>query len=175
VLSGWGDDLDELQRYSEMLRLSQRLQRNIVIIKREQEREDWSAPEGEIHIWWHGRKNGPLMLILAHLLIQNPEFRRRRVRLMHVVPEEAARDHARQHLLEVSERARIDVDLLVIVTENLREALLKVSSGASIVLLGFEPPAEGEHIQFFQDIEVLTDGLHDVILVCSAQELDLDA
>ena len=43
------------------------------------------------------------------------------------------------------------------------------------MLLGFDPPGKDEHIEFFQDFEVLTDGLHDVLLVCAAQELDLNA
>jgi hypothetical protein len=175
MLVGWSDDLDELERYAELLRLARRLQRNIVIVKREQARERWQPPAGEIHIWWHGRKHGPLMLMLAHLLIQNPEFRRRRLRLMQTVPEESARDDARAYLLGLIQATRIDLDPLVIVTENPREALLRISSNAGIVLLGFDPPGKGEHIEFFQEIEVLTDGLHDVLLVSAAQELDLKA
>lgn len=175
VLGGWSDDIDEFERYADMLRLCQRLQRNIVIIKREQTRERWSVPKGEIHIWWHGRKNGPLMLVLAHLLIQNPEFRRRRVRLIHVVPDEAGRETAEEHLASVTRQARVDADPLIVVTENLREALLNVSRTAGIVMLGFEPPPAGQHIQFFQEIEVLTEGLHDVILVSSPKQLDVDA
>jgi amino acid transporter len=174
VLIGWSGDPEEFERYTDILRLSKRLQRNIVIIKREQEREHWSLPEGEIHIWWHGRKNGPLMLILAHLLTANPEFRHKAVKLIHVVPEEAAREQAQAHLVEVTQRARIDVEPVVIVTDNLLEALIKTSGDAGIVMLGFDPPEEGGHIQFFQEIEVLTDQLHDVILVCSAHEIDLE-
>jgi len=175
VLTGWSNDLDELERYADMLRLSARLRRNIVVIKRESERERWSPPEGEIHVWWHGRKNGPLMLMLVHLLMQNAEFRRRRVRLIRDVPEESARDHALEHFREIARRARIEVEPLIIVTENLREALLNVSRSAGIVFLGFEPPEPGAHIQFFQEIEVLTDGLHDIVLVCGTEALDLDA
>jgi hypothetical protein len=44
-----------------------------------------------------------------------------------------------------------------------------------VVFLGFHPPEKGEHIQFFQDIEVLTEGLQDVVLVHAAQQLDIDA
>ena len=175
VLIGWSDDLEDLDRYTELLRLSCSLNRNVVIVKREQQREPWSPPAGEIHIWWHGRKHGPLMLMLAHLLTQNPEFRRRHVRLMQIVPEDSAREDARAYLLELARATRIDIDPLIIVTDNLREALLQVSQNAGIVLLGFDPPGKDEHIEFFQDIEVLTDGLHDVLLVCAAQEIDLNA
>jgi amino acid transporter len=175
VLLGWGDDPDELERFSDVLRLSNRLQRNIVIIKGEQQEERWVLPEGEIHLWWHGRQNGPLMLILAHLLVQNPEFRRRKVRLIYVVPEEAGRARAYEHLRDVMQRARVDVDPIIMVTENLREALISVSGNAAVVMLGFTVPEPGAHIEFFQEIEVLTDGIPDTILVCSAGHVDLDA
>jgi hypothetical protein len=115
------------------------------------------------------------MLLLAHLLTQNDEFRRRRIRLICVVPDEAGRARARQHIVEITERARIDVEPMIVVTENLREAMLNVSRGAAVVFLGFDPPAEGEHIQFFQEIEILTEGLRDVVLVNSAQSVDLEA
>ena len=104
VLFGWSDDTEEIERFGNMLRLSARLQRNIVIVKRERQLEDWEVPSGEIHIWWHGRRNGPLMLLLAHLLTQNDEFRRRSIRLIHVVPDEAGRQAARQHIVELTER-----------------------------------------------------------------------
>ena len=175
VLLGWSDDSEEIERFASILRLSQRLQRNTLVIKREHPREPWEVPSGEIHIWWHGRKNGPLMLLLAHLLAQSDEFRRRPIRLIHDIPDEAGRAQARQHLIELTERARIEIEPMIVVTENLREALLNISRNAAVVLLGFDPPADGRHIQFFQDTEVLTEGLPDVILVSSAQGVDLEA
>jgi len=175
VLLGWSDDTEEIERFGSILRLGARLQRNVVIVKRERRLEPWEMPSGEIHIWWHGRKNGPLMLLLAHLLTQNDEFRRRRIRLIHVIPDEAGRAAAKQHIVELTERARIDVQPMIVVTENRREALLNVSRGAAVVFLGFEPPGEGEHIPFFQDIEILTEGLRDIVLVSSAQAIDLEA
>jgi len=126
MLLGWGDDPEEIERFANIFRISQRLQRNALIVKREHVREDWDVPPGEIHIWWHGRKNCPLMLLLAHLLAQNDVFRRRRVRLIHVIPEEAGRECARQHLVDLTERARVEIDPMIIVTENLREAMLSV-------------------------------------------------
>jgi hypothetical protein len=175
VLLGWSDDTDEIERFSNILRLSQGLQRNIVVVKSETELEAWEAPRGEIHIWWHGRRNGPLMLLLAHLLTQNDEFRRRKTRLIHVIPEESGREQAREHLVQLTERARMEVEPMIIVSENLREALLNVSGNAAVVFKGFDPPAEGEHIQFFQDFEVMTEGLAEVILVSGAQGVDLEA
>lgn len=175
VLVGWSNDTDELERFSNILRLSERLQRNIVVVKSEVELDAWEAPSGEVHIWWHGRRNGPLMLLLAHLLTQNAEFRRRKTRLIHVIPEEAGREGARTHLSQIAERARMVFEPLIVVSENQREAMLNLSKNAAVIFMGFDPPAIGDHIPFFQDIEVLTEGLNEVILVSSAQGVDLEA
>jgi hypothetical protein len=175
VLLGWSDDPEQLERFGDVLRLAERLQRNMVVIKREEHRERWATPPGDIHIWWHGRRNGPLMLILAHLLAQNPEFRRRDVYLIHAVPEESARESAHEHLVDVTRRARVDAQPMTVVYSELREAVVNTSRDAAIVFFGFHPPVKGEHVQFFQDIEVLTDDLRDVVLVCAAQPLDIDS
>jgi len=52
---------------------------------------------------------------------------------------------------------------------------LNVSRTAAVVFLGFDIPRQGDHIQFFQDVEVLTEGLPDTVLVCSVQGVDLEA
>lgn len=175
LLLGWSNDTDELERFSNILRLSERLQRNIVVIKSEAELDPWEAPPGEIHIWWHGRRNGPLMLLLAHLLTQHDEFRRRKTRLIHVIPEVAGREQAQAHLSQMAERARIVFEPMIVVSENHREAMLNLSQNAAVVFMGFDPPAVGDHIPFFQEMEVLTEGLDEVILVSSAQGVDLEA
>jgi len=175
LLLGWSNDTAELERFSNVLRLGERLQRNIVVVKSEVELDAWEAPPGEIQIWWHGRRNGPLMLLLAHLLTQNDEFRRRKTRLIHVIPEEAGREQAQTHLSQMAERARIVFEPMIVVSENQREAMLNLSRNAAVIFMGFDPPATGDHIPFFQEIEVLTEGLDEVILVSSAQGVDLEA
>jgi amino acid transporter len=175
VLMGWSDDPEQLERFGAVLRLAAHLQRNIIVVKREEQRERWEPPPGEIHIWWHGRRNGPLTLILAHLLAQNTELRRRRVCLIQAVPEQAAREPAHAHLVDVTRRARVDAEPVTLVYADLREAVINTSRNAAVVFFGFHPPAKGEHIEFFQRIEVLTDELQDVVLVCAAQDFDIDS
>jgi amino acid transporter len=175
VLLGWSGNTAELERFSNILRLCERLRRNIVVVKSEVELEDWEVRSGEIHIWWHGRRNEPLMLLLAHLLTQNDEFRRRKTRLIHVIPEESGREQARTYLSETAERARMVFEPMIVVSENPREVMLNMSKNAAVIFMGFDPPAKGDHIPFFQKIEVLTEGLDEVILVSSAQGVDLEA
>jgi len=175
VLLGWTHNIEDFERFANVLRLCERLQRNIVVVKSEVEFDAWEAPPGEIHVWWHGRRNGPLMLLLAHLLTQNDEFRRRKTRLIHVIPEEAGREQAQTHLAQMAERARMTFEPMIVVSENEREAILNVSKKAAVIFMGFDAPTKGDHIPFFQEMEVLTEGLDEVILVSSAQGVDLEA
>ena len=78
VVLGWSDDAERVRALrrrvaSRGAAAAQHRRRS----NAKQTREPWTVPPGDVHIWWHGRRNGPLMLILAHLLAQNPEFRRR--------------------------------------------------------------------------------------------------
>ena len=46
------------------------------------------AKKRRIDVWWRGRKNGELMLLLAHLLTLNDAWRQRPVRLLRVIENE---------------------------------------------------------------------------------------
>lgn len=173
VLMGWSDDPERIKRYSEILRLLRDLRRSIVIIKCDETRERWSAPDGTIDIWWHGRRNGPLMMLLGHLLIQNPEFRHRPIRLIHCVSTEAARDEAQQHLAELLSAARIDASPLVVVAEDTDAQMVKTSAGAAVVLRGFDPAEEGRERLFSAEHEAIFNELSTVILVHSAGDVDV--
>ena len=50
-----------------------------------------------------------------------------------------------RRLDELTERARIDMQPMIVATENWREALLNISRGAAIVFIEFDRPARGEH------------------------------
>ena len=95
--------------------------------------------------------------------------------LIQVVPEESARESAHEHLVDITPRARVDAEPVTLVYDSLHEAVAEHVAHAALVLFGFQPARSGEHIEFFQDIEVLTDGLPDVLLVHCAQDLDINS
>jgi Solute carrier family 12 len=64
--------------------------------------EAWNAPKGTIDVWWRGMENGALMLLLAHLLHQNTEWRRNRIRVLRIVPNTEAVEEVRQHINELA-------------------------------------------------------------------------
>jgi len=151
------------------------LRRNVVIARlRDDEQSDpWHVPDGTIDVWWRGQKNGELMLLLAHLLKQNPGWRARTIRLMRVVTDAAARQEVLAHLQGLSADSRIEVQPLVFVSENSVLTISEVSAEAAIVVLGFEMPEEGKEAEFFHRLETLTANLPRALLVNSTGDVIL--
>ena len=93
VLLGWPEHPERAQEFGSMLRTVAGLECSIVALRFPEEPDDpWHAPRGTIDVWWRGQGNGALMLLLAHLLTQNDEWRGRPIRLLRVVPNAEARE-----------------------------------------------------------------------------------
>ena len=130
---------------------------------------------GSIDVWWSGRtKNGPLMLLLAHLLAQNHEWRSREIRLLLVISAEVGQTEAAKNLHELIETSRIEATPIVVVADDVSEAIRRTSSGAAIVFLGFELPAEGKEAEFVASMNRLVGNLQKVVFVYSAGGMALD-
>ncbi|MFQ5844964.1 MAG: amino acid permease, partial [Planctomycetota bacterium] len=86
VLLGWSRESERLGQLSSTLRTVAGLGRSMVLLRCADEVDNrWRAPPGPIDVWWRGRANGQLMLLLAHLLAQNAAWRGCRLRLLRVI------------------------------------------------------------------------------------------
>ncbi|GAB4150282.1 MAG: hypothetical protein Fur0037_18780 [Planctomycetota bacterium] len=115
------------------------------------------------------------MLLLAHLLRRNPEWRDRRIRLMRVTPKEDARRELLQHLEALAASARIAAGAEVHVSNDPAALIQSVSADAAIVILGFEAPEEGRDAQFFARMEGFAGSLPRVLIVDSAGGMELES
>jgi hypothetical protein len=118
-------------------------------------------------------KNGELMLLLGHLLHQNPEWRENRIRLMRVTDSADACEDIERHLAELAVLSRIEAQPVAVLADDVPAAIQSRSARASVVILGFEPPAEGDEEAFFVRMEKLAGDLPRVLLVCSAGGMGL--
>jgi hypothetical protein len=113
---------------------------------------------------------------MAHLLTLNWEWSRSRVRLLRLIEEEAGREPSRGALQDLVNKARMDVEVEVLVSKDPLPQILKRHSGdASVVILGFEVPqeSEGEAFRFQMHFERMLSGLPATLLVSSSGEADL--
>ncbi|HEX5050347.1 MAG TPA: amino acid permease, partial [Planctomycetota bacterium] len=185
VLLGWPNGLERAPGFGANLRLIARMGRSIIAVRFLDYRDEepaaggelkaWDVPEGTIDVWWRGMQNGGLMLLLAHLLHQNPEWRRNRIRVLRVLPSAEAVQEATRHIEGICNSARIAAEAKVIIAANAAAAIQLTSALAAIVILGFEPPEEGADRQFFERMETFAGALPRVLLVDSAGGMELDS
>lgn len=185
VLFGWPNEPERAPAFGATLRLVARLGRSIIAARFLDYREEdpataehgdaWAVPMGTIDVWWRGKQNGNLMLLLAHLLHQNPEWRRNPIRMLRVLPSEGARAEVTRHIEATCAAARITAEAVVVVGDRPAELIQATSASAAIVILGFEPPEEGSDAQFFERMEAFAGRLPRVLFVDSAGGMELES
>ena len=176
VMLGWSGDPERMEDFVGIVRTTSELGRSIVLLRESASgRDPWRPPPGPVDVWWRGADNGHLMVLLAHMLTQNDPWRGRKIRLLRVVPVEAAVQDATNHLRELLALARVQAHPQVIVADEPVQAIRERSQHASVVFLGFMPPAPGEEAAFAKRSSTLLEGLGTVALVWSTGEVRLEA
>lgn len=188
VLLGWPNDAERAETFGSSLRLISSLDRSIVAVRfREgalpEESEEavvdgdaaWDVEGETVDVWWRGMQNGELMLLLAHLLTQNPEWRTRPIRVLRVIESEAGLSNVTTHLESLIQTARIAATAQVLVSDNVSGTIQSVSGDAAVVILGFEAPVEGAEMSFYDNMERMAGPLERVILVDSAGGMQLES
>lgn len=129
-----------------------------------------------IDIWWRGQKNGSLMATLAHLLVQNWEWRDSLIRVLRVISDAAGRESSRQAVSSLIEATRIQAEPRVIVSsEPFAEVLSSHSAKSDVVFLGLQPAEGVPSIDMYHRINDLLENAPTTILVHSSGEADVFA
>ena len=174
VLLGWPQDPNRFAPYFSHLRTIIDLGKSVVVYLDPQ--PDHATQPRRIDIWWKGQRNGSLMVILAHLLILNPDWRRARLRLLRQVPEAKEVAAAEQEMHHMLQEARIKGTVKVAVsTESFQTVLDAQSADADLVMLGLNRVGESIQEAFFANTEALRQKMPAIMLVYSNGEADLMA
>lgn len=170
MMVGWPEKPRDPVVFAQHLRLAMELEMSQVIVV------DHGLPEGQpkrIDVWWRGRRNGSLMVILAYLMTRNWTWSRARIRLLKMLDEGETREHAQEQLASLLEAARLDADYLVLDAGNFEDSLKEHSHDADTVLLGFTPPADEHAADFHSTYSRLVKTLPTTLIVCSSGQADL--
>ncbi len=175
VLFGWPNDRGRKEPFAAMLRSIANLRRSIIAVRFVPEPENpWETSPGTIDVWWRGRQNGDLMLLLAHLLANSDHWRGRTIRLLRVIDSPAGRRAVYDHLVRLIELARIRAVPEVVVSSDAAAAIQWWSRAAAVVFLGFEAPTEGDEAAFVERMEQWAGELSRVVFVDSSGDMSLD-
>ena len=174
VLSGWPVNEDRIEAFFRHLQTIRLLRMNtLVLINPERAGEE--PGDGPIDIWWRGRRNGSLMLILAHLLTCNRGWHKTTIRLLRLAAPEH-RSEAEQELAQLAYDSRIEAQHLVLSQEtDFETAFRAYSSHASLIFLGFIPPQAEDCRSFYDRICVQMKDMPATFLTASAGDTDLDS
>lgn len=183
ILLGWPREGDRAADFVSNLRTIDFMGRSILISRFNESAADdsakpaerWATPEGTIDVWWRGKQNGELMLLLAHLLTLNEGWKNRTIRLLRVIDNEAGRDEVESHLVKLAEQARIKAKCEVVVSEDFRNAIQSTSENAAIVFMGFNVPDSGHETDFYERTESLAGQLPRVMFVKSNGSMSLNS
>ncbi len=168
VLLGWPDDR---HLRADFLRVMNKLERinKSVVIGRIRPSHLFRRKDAAIHIWWGGlERNGDLMLLLAHLLQNNPEWRDARVRVMSVASSEVMRVHTERALNQLIPEIRIQAEVQVILkppNATVVEVIQRESANAAVVFLGLQAPEPGTEEDYAARLEKLSGDLPVVFFV----------
>ena len=170
VVLGWSADPARAFTFSRHLSYIRKLgMSEVIVFDRGLPEESADSSKRRIDIWWRGQRNGSLMIILAYLLTLNHGWQLATIRVLRLVADDTERDAALAEIEELTEAARIDVKSKIVVGGGIRDALVRHSADADVLMLGFEPTDDEEQSErFHRSTTALLDGLPTALLVTSS-------
>ena len=170
VMFGWPDNQEGMVRLLKVMRTLEKIELSTIISKF----PDHQVPNrrSRIDIWWRGSQhNGDLMLLLAHLLTLNSEWRNSRIFLRTLVQHQDAYESMSEKLRLLIQETRIKAEADVIVKSpesSFAQTMHLESKDTDLVFLGLKMPTEKEIESYAQTLLELAVGPLSYIMVQNA-------
>lgn len=177
LMLGWSSSGERARPFFHLVDVARQLSISSVILYDQGLPKHNPSKVRRVDIWWRGRENGSLMLILAYLLCHNLEWSRHHVRLLRALKPNEEAEAAKKELEAILYESRIRGEACVVEASPLfRDTLAKHSHDATVVFLGLRRDLISEGVDpealHHQLTELLVE-LPTTLLVSSAGEADL--
>jgi amino acid transporter len=172
IMFGWSDKKKRMISLLKTIRIISGLQKSSLLVR-------LNKPPGistyaRIDIWWRGKhSNGDLMLLLAHLLSLNDEWKNAKIIIHTIILREEDREFMLKNVNEMINEVRIKAEPKIIIKpqdRSVTEVIHENSRNANLVFMGLNIPKEGEEKDYVTRIEELSDGLKTTIFVRNGEE-----
>jgi hypothetical protein len=167
---GWPKRPGRLEAWLRIMRAISRAGRSTIIA-----RLQWRHEPGQrtrIDLWWGGlENNGDMMLLLAHLLSLNLEWREAQIVVRSIARSEEERDSQTTGLRNLLAEVRIKADTEVIMKpagKTIADVIHSQSADADVVFLGLKDPQPGTEADYAKRLDRLSGGLNTTVFVRSA-------
>lgn len=176
VFMGWSSNKDTKRAFAMVLQELNMLGKSIILLNMDLEKGFGNRER--IDIWWGGQqKNRNLMILLAHLLNLNQEWKDCEIRLNMCIKDTSAQDKAYENLTRFLEDVRIKAIPHIIPYNQDKEAIWDIiienSDQTDLVILGIGDPEKGGEEVFMKRMDSLLNRLPTTLLVKSMEEIDL--
>lgn len=180
IVMGEMQNRETLRDSLQIIKLASETQKNIVILREEQELHPNTK---KIDIWWDddSRKNSELMILLAHMLASNKEWKGAIIRLKSIVLEENGRAQRLAYFRDFLSKSRLTAESEIYVgpkgSDSLYNLASRFSTDADIVFFGLKAMGVNESLEEFEDYYLktqnLTKTLQHVAFVTNSDPSDL--
>jgi amino acid transporter len=176
----WSSGLEA--EYLEVLVDATALDYNVVLLHPQQSSSPFSTDastivegrERHIDIWWRGRANGSLSLLLAHLIRETREWRGCKIRLLRIVRGVDDMEGSEREMVELVESSRIEAKVTIVHSKGAPfDVIAEESRDAHLVFLGVGGISNGGRADLARYNDVL-DRLGTTVLVRASQALDVE-
>ncbi|MEZ4652988.1 MAG: Na-K-Cl cotransporter [Candidatus Eisenbacteria bacterium] len=150
IVLGWPRSTSRLLEFLEVVKSLEHVKKSVIIARIQPGLIPRPHEERVIHVWWGGlERNGDLMLLLAHLITRNPEWRNSSIRIMSIASSTMMKERTEVALSRLVPAIRIDAEVEVTVLpkdRSVREVINERSADADLVFLGLSPPKNAEEM-----------------------------
>lgn len=173
ALFGWSRDDNRIEKFARSLSTTTKLNMSTILL------HDQGLPEVKhrrrsIDIWWRGKSNGSLMVILAYLLSLNRGWAGTSLRILRVIPDSSEHADTYRELQELIAASRMNIAIKIIISKDpFPEILRTYSRDATALFMGFNIPSTEKAHLFHASYSKLLKGLPTTLLVHSTGEADL--
>jgi len=175
VVMGWGHQMDRAFDYGNLVYDLTLLDKCLVLVAWDEVR-GWGR-KARIDIWWGGLdNNGGLMLLLTHLLAEQPDWRMADVRVKMIVPSARRVGRTTERIQQIIDDSRIHAQPEVIVKpvddRSIAEIIAQNSARADLVIMGLRPPEPDDGEAFVSRVNALIERLPTVLLIRASAEFE---
>ncbi|WP_428264837.1 amino acid permease [Haliangium sp.] len=147
---------------------------NVVLYKGGRVEESRRRRGKQIHVWWHGQRNGSLLALFAYLASCHSHWSKATIRMLRVVKSDEEHLEAEQSMTELMAAARLAVHVEVVLSQRpVSELIVERSGEADLVMLGLRQRDVTDFESFVTDRDPLLMQLPPTLLVLSNGEADL--
>ncbi|NQT64747.1 MAG: amino acid permease, partial [FCB group bacterium] len=172
IMFGWSDKKKRMISLLKTIRIISELQKSSLLVRMNELPE--TSGRNRIDIWWRGtHSNGDLMLLLAHLLSLNAEWKNAKIFIHTVILREEDREFMLKNVQDMINEVRIKAEPKIIIKptdRSVTEIIHEHSRNASLVFMGLNIPQEGEEKNYVTRLDELSNGLKTTIFVRNGEE-----